>query len=393
MRDDPFNAFTQHAPLAPPEGRGEPGPLAGRTLAVKDICDVAGMRSGWGLPDRLDAAPVAEVSAHAVQQLVDAGAEIVGKTVCDELCFSLMGNNAFYPRAINPRAPERFTGGSSAGSVAAVAGGLADIATGSDTGGSVRAPASFCGLTGLRTSHGLIPLDHTMPLAPSLDTFGWFAGDVDLYATVGDILLPRSEHRFGRLFRLPDLDALTAVNSAESYAAMAARVAALLGPSKPAVLSTLDVDDRYECFRVIQAVEAWAAHGAWIGMPGRRISPAVRERFLFGSTISVDGYAGELKKRRAFTLELEDLLADDGLLVLPTVPAAAPLATSDGQAEQDYRARALRLLCLSGLAGLPQVTVPLGTDEGAPFGISLIGPRFSDRALIDVARRLLAKEG
>ena len=390
MPADPFHAFTEHAPLTRPESDHRQGPLAGRTLAVKDIYDVAGMKTGCGLPDRLAEAPVAAVTASAVQRLVDAGATIVGKTTCDELCFSLMGNNNFYPRAVNPLAPERFTGGSSAGSVAAVAGGLADIATGSDTGGSVRAPAAFCGLTGLRTTHGLIPLDHTMALAPSLDTFGWFAADIDLYAAVADILLPKSDHRFSRLVHLPDLDALTAVNSAGSYRAMAARVAELFGAPAPAHLSSLDVDDRYRCFRAIQAHEAWAMQGAWVARPGRRISQAVRERFLFGGTITVDAYARELRKRLGVTKELEDLLGDDRLLVLPTVPAAAPLASSDDETEHAYRARALRLLCLSGLSGLPQITVPLGSDEGAPFGISLIGPRFSDRALVDVARRLLA---
>ena len=229
-----------------------------------------------------------------------------------------------------------------------------------------------------------------MPLAPSLDTFGWFAADVDLYAAVGDILLPKSEHRFTRLVRLPDLDELTAVNSAGPMRRWPKGSRSCSARRGRARLTTLDVDDRYRCFRSIQAHEAWAAHGAWVARPGRRISPAVRERFVFGGTITVDAYARALGKRLGVAREMEDLLGDDGLLVLPTVPAAAPLASSDDGTEHAYRARALRLLCLSGLSGLPQITVPLGTDEGAPFGISLIGPRFSDRALIDVARRLLA---
>ena len=392
MPADPFRAFTAHAPLTASRGGSPAGPLAGRTLAVKDIFDVAGMKTGCGLPDKLDEAPVAGVTASAIQRLVDAGAGIVGKTTCDELCFSLMGNNNFYPRPINPRAPERFTGGSSAGSVAAVAGGLADIAIGSDTGGSVRAPAAFCGLVGLRTTQALIPLDHAMQLAPSLDTFGWFAADVDLYAAVGDILLPKSAHRFSRLFRMPDLDRLTAVNSSAAYEAMLATVAARFGAPAPMEIAALDVDDRYRCFRSIQAHEAWATHGAWVARPGRRMSQAVRERFLYGGTISVDAYAEAWKNRLAVSRELEDRLGDDGLLVLPTVPAAAPRADCDDATEHAYRARALRLLCIAGLAGMPQITVPLGSDEGAPFGISLIGPRFSDRALIDVARRLLEAE-
>jgi len=392
MADDRFHAFTAHAPLTMLAGGRRDGPLSGRTLAVKDLYDVAGMKTGFGMPEKLAEAPVAATTTLAIARLVDAGAEIVGKTICDEMCFSLMGNNNFYPRAINPRAPERFTGGSSAGSAAAVAGGLADIATGSDTGGSVRAPAAFCGLVGLRTTHGLVPLDHTVPLAPSLDTFGWFAADIDLYATVGDILLPTAGNRFARCFRLPDVEKLTAVNSAESYAVMAAKVAEGFGPAKPAELKTLDTDERYECFRAIQAYEAWAMHGDWVTRPGRRISPAVADRFLYGRSVSTDDYAAAWKSRRDFTAEIESLLGDDGLLVIPTVPSAAPFADADADTEQAYRARALRMLCLSGLSGLPQITIPLGDDEGAPFAISLVGPRFSDRALIDAARVLMRAE-
>jgi amidase len=187
---DRLHAFTEHAPLMEPQHRHAQGPLGGTTLAVKDLYDVAGTRTGCGLPSKLAESPIATRTTAAIQKMLDAGASFVGKTLCDELCFSLLGNNGFYPRVINPAAPERFAGGSSSGSAAAVAGDLADIATGSDTGGSVRAPASFCGLIGLRTTHGAIPLDATMPLAPSLDTFGWFARDADLYARVGAVLLP-----------------------------------------------------------------------------------------------------------------------------------------------------------------------------------------------------------
>ncbi|MGN6550614.1 MAG: amidase [Pararhizobium sp.] len=386
---DPFNAFIGHAPVGTASLKRH-GPLAGTMLAVKDIFDVAGWPTGCGLPDKLAEAKPAQQTTAAVQALFDAGAAFVGKTQCDELCFSLMGNNAFYPRPVNPRAPERFTGGSSCGSAAAVAGGLADIATASDTGGSVRAPASFCGLIGLRTTGGLIAMDRTMPLAPSLDTFGWFAADADLYARVGAILLPDSPHRFARLFRIDALDALATAPVA--YAAMRAAVEAHLGASRPVRLSSLPLAGRYPCFRAIQAYEAWAAHGPWLTAAERRISAPVRSRFEFGRTISAEAYAAESAKRKRFADELDALLGDDGLIVLPTVPGAAPLTTSDEAAQQAYRERALALLCHSGLSGLPQITIPLGSDDGAPFGISLIGPRGSDRALIGLAGDLLAAQ-
>jgi amidase len=184
---DPFNAFLDYDQAT--VSNAQSGPLAGLTLAVKDIFDVAGYPSGWGNPVRLAEAPIAAASNSAVQAMLDLGAGFIGKTQTEELAFSMIGQNVHFPHPINPRAPDRVTGGSSSGSAAAVAGGLVDIATGSDTGGSVRCPASFCGLIGLRTTHGAIPLDHTMPLAPSFDTFGWFAKDMDTYRKVAHVLL------------------------------------------------------------------------------------------------------------------------------------------------------------------------------------------------------------
>src|SRR5690242_12252572 len=161
----PLNAFLDLPQM--PVANAESGPLAGLRLAVKDIYDVAGYRTGCGNPQRFAEAHAASRTAKAVQTILDAGARFVGKTQTDELAFSLFGQNAHFPYPINPAAPDRVTGGSSSGSAAAVAGGLANIATGSDTGGSIRAPASFCGLIGLRTTHGRIPLDGAMKLASS----------------------------------------------------------------------------------------------------------------------------------------------------------------------------------------------------------------------------------
>lgn len=392
--NDAFNAFTAHAPLEIPAKSPRPGPLSGVTLAVKDIFDVEGMRTGCGLPARLAEARPADRTASPIESLASAGAVIVGKTQCDELCFSLLGNNAFYPRPINPRAPERFSGGSSSGSVAAVAGGLVDVAIGSDTGGSVRAPASFCGLIGMRTTQDLIPMDHAMPLAPSLDTLGWFARNAELYASVGAILLPPYEKPLTRLHRASELDdVLTGAGEREAYAKMAAQVEARLGPARPAAFKSLDTDARYECFRAMQAHEAYAQQGAWVEAHAGGVSPAVRDRFLFGKSVSVSDYAEHGRARAAFTREIEALLGDDGLLMLATVPGPAPFANADADTQQAFREQAHRLLCISGLSGLPQITIPLGAVDGAPFGISLIGPRASDRALIAIAAALVAEAG
>lgn len=391
---DRYNAFLHHSDA--PVAHAPTGPLAGLTLAVKDIFDVAGHRTGCGNPQRLAEAGIAAVSAPAVQALLDAGARFVGRTQTDELAFSLMGQNAHFPQPINPAAPDRVTGGSSSGSAAAVAGGLADIATGSDTGGSIRAPASFCGLVGLRTTHGAISLEGTMPLAPSFDTFGWFARDIETYGKVADVLLgahplPSREGWGWRPMRLAAADALLAGPAEDAeYRRMVAVVAAVLGEPVEAPPLSHSIDDLYWTLRRVQGHEAWAAHGGWIADSDRGLGPGVKDRFEFGRTVDDAIAAAESARRDAFRAELAERLADDGILVMPTVPGAAPRRDAAFDDLQAFRERALRLLCLSGLSGFPQLTLPLGTVDGAPFGISLLGPAGSDRALLGLGRQILA---
>lgn len=370
----------------------ESGLLAGLKLGVKDIFDVLGYKTGCGNPDKFDEARPATRTMSAVKTLLDAGARFAGKTQTDELAFSLMGINVHFPPPVNPAAPARVTGGSSSGSAAAVAGGLAAIATGSDTGGSIRAPASFCGLIGLRTTHGRIPLDGTMPLAPSFDTFGWFAEDIEAYEAVGRILLGRDTHRgiLSRPVAIARLNALVAGRKeADSYDASLAIVREALGEEELESPFQASMDDLYWCFRRLQAREAWASHGPWLTAKPRRVGQETWQRFEFGKTVDDDAANAETKRRDAFRTELGDMLGKDGFLVLPTVPGAAPLRNAPAEELQAYRERALRLLCLSGLSGFPQITLPIGTVHDAPFGISLLGPPGSDVALIRLGRRVL----
>jgi amidase len=181
-------AFVPHDLTAPLVGALE-GPLAGLTAAVKDMYDIAGHRTGGGSPEWLNAHPPAASTAAAVRRILDAGATVIGKTVCDEFFYSVTGANAHYGIPINPRAPGRLPGGSSSGSASATAAGACDFALGSDTGGSVRVPAAFCGLYGIRPTHGRIDLTGAMPMAPSFDVAGWFAAGPGLFRHVGDVLL------------------------------------------------------------------------------------------------------------------------------------------------------------------------------------------------------------
>ncbi|MDX8498696.1 amidase [Mesorhizobium sp. VK4C] len=387
----PLNAFLDLRQMPVPNAQS--GPLAGLRLAVKDIYDVAGYRTGCGNPRKFDEAHAAPQTAEAVQVILDAGARFVGKTQTDELAFSLFGQNSHFAFPVNAAAPNRVTGGSSSGSAAAVAGGLADIAIGSDTGGSIRAPASFCGLIGLRTSHGRISLDGAMKLAPSFDTFGWFADDIETYEAVGKLLLGRDPHQhpLNRPLSIRWLDAFVAGPAeAAEYGRMKTLAATVVGvPTETEYAFAFFPDDLYWCFRRLQAYEAWQVHGGWISAGNHGLGPGVDERFGFGRTIDAGMVAAETARRLAFRSELGALLGDNGFLILPTVPGAAPLAASTSEQFQAYRERALHLLCLAGLSGFPQITLPLGSTDGAPFGLSLLGPSGSDVALIRLGRRIL----
>ena len=381
-----LNAWCDYPPVEVPSGSG---PLDGTTLAVKDIFPVAGTPNGWGSPARLaEAEPDAETQPM-VQALIDAGSRFVGKAQCEELCFSLTGINAHYGAPVNPKASDRVTGGSSSGSVSLVAAGAVDIATGTDTGGSIRAPASYTGLVGLRPTHGVVSLDGVMPLAHTFDVAGWFTREADLYATVARLALPESPHRLTRLLRLDVLDDLVMDEARNALAGGRGTVARQFDDTRASREFHRSVDDWYWAFRECQAYEAWANLGDWIERTGAKLGPGVRERFDFGRGITRERYDARTVERHAMIAWAEDLLGDDTCLVLPTMPSCAPFKEGGHEKLEAFRERALRLLCVSGMTGLPQITLPLETVNGAPFGISLIGPRGSDRALVEMAGRVM----
>lgn len=388
---DTLNAFLDY-PDAPVPSSAE-GALAGFTLGVKDIFDVASYPTGGGNPDREKAFPSAATTAPAIQALLDAGARFIGKTQTDELTYSMIGINAHYPAPVNRAAPQRVTGGSSSGSAAAVAGGLADIAIGSDTNGSIRAPASFCGLLGLRTTHGRIPLAGAMALSPSFDTLGWFAADRTVYAKVGEVLLGEDTHktRLTKPVRIETLDAcLFGDQERDAYGTML-RMVTRHFDRQPAFLALSETpDELFEYFRRIQAFEAWRVHGPFITEAQPRLGPGVKERFDYARGISDEAMETASQGRRRFQQEFAALFDDDMVLVLPSQPTAAPLKSATLEELNSYRNRALTLTAFAGLLGWPQISIPLGQVHGAPFGISLLGPAGSDRQLIRLAAEILS---
>jgi amidase len=364
------------------------GPLTGLTFAAKDIIDVAGRVTGCGNPDWAASHGAAEAHAPVVEAMLAAGARLVGKTVTDELAYSLNGQNFHYGTPANTNAPGRIPGGSSCGSAAATAAGLVDLALGSDTGGSVRIPASYCGLFGLRPSHGRVSLDGVMPLAPSFDTLGWLAANAKLLKAAGDVLLPEGlGEEPTSLLIAADAFALMDEAARNRLTPWVARLEARLGAARRVEIGEPGggLAAWMRRFRVIQAREITAQHGAWIAERRPRFGPEVAARFEWAASVDEAEAAEARRQRIDFTARMADLLAGGGLLCLPTAPDIAPKVDAGGEALVRHRDRVLSLTSPAGLAGLPQVTLPLAQHEGCPLGLSLMAGPGADCALLDFA--------
>lgn len=388
LQKDELGAFCRHTHVTL-RGAGA-GPLAGLTFAAKDIYDVAGHKTGFGSPDWLRTHPEAKRTAPILQQLLDAGADMVGKTHTDELTFSLNGENAHYGTPVNVNARGRIPGGSSSGSAAAVAGALVDFALGSDTGGSVRAPASFCGIYGLRPTHGRVSLEGACPLAQSLDTAGWFTRDAATMERVASVLLAEEPDDTvpARLLLAQDAFEMAGHSATSALQRGLDRVCGLLGKPEKVTVSNEGLSQWLDVFRAIQGAEIWAQHGAWVQEAKPNLGPGIRQRVQWASTIGAEDVTQARTKREAIVRRMAELLDTDAVLVVPTVPDIAPLRGADPHATEDFRARALTLLCIAGLAGLPQISLPYGKLNGCPIGLSLIGPRDGDMMLLAIARSL-----
>ncbi len=391
---DPLNAFVGHGHI---EREGRPGgPLAGTRCAVKDAIDIAGVPTGFGHPAWLESHPVPEHDAWAVRRVLDAGARVVGKTHCDELCYSLNGANSHYGTPVNPRAPRRLPGGSSSGSASAVAGGLVDFALGSDTGGSVRVPAGYCGLYGMRPTHGAVPEAGVVPFAPSYDTVGWFAREPALFAKVGRVLLAEAAEPAPRARRL--LVALDAFAHAEPAASAALvpglqRLQALLGMAEAVTVADEGLEAWMQAFRVLQGAEIWRTHRDWVGRQAPGFGGGIAERFAWVSTLGPEDVAPAAALRASIRARMARLLEGGAVLALPTTPGPAPLLETPVPALEAWRNRCLGLLCIAGHAGLPQLSLPLAQLDGAPLGLSLIAAPGADGMLLEIAERLACDGG
>jgi amidase len=382
--DDQVGAFVrgarqQRAPLGS-------GRLSGLSFAVKDLFDVAGAVTTYGNPDWASTHAEAASTAPAVTALLQAGAHLIGKTKTVELAYGLTGENIWYGTPTNPSAPDRFPGGSSCGSASAVAAGLADFALGSDTGGSVRIPASYCGLFGIRPSHGAVGLAGACALAPSFDTCGWFTRNASLLAGVGDVLLPGGREAVdGPLLRVEEAWVNAQPEVAEALRPSLEKLERLRGRSVGVRLAPEGLDSVFDHFRTVQAEEVWATLGGWIEAVQPRLGPGVRERFAAAKATDAAIAAPGRAFRRILQARVRPLLAGGAVLVYPTSPCPAPLLSANATEQDGVRQATMGVTAIAGFCGLPEVTLPAATVNGAPIGLSLVAGPGMDRGLLALA--------
>ena len=366
------------------------GPLAGLSFAAKDLFDVAGHPTGGGNPDWARVNPVPDRHAWAVETLLDAGADLIGKTVTDEVSLGILGENPFDGTPTNPRAPGHVPGGSSSGSAAAVAAGLCDSALGTDTGGSVRVPASFCGLYGIRPTHGRLDLSGMMQQAPTSDTTGWFARDAATFARVSTVMLgeaiPDALPR--HLLVAEDAFAFVEPGTASTLRPLVDKLARLIGDAGEAVLAPPGLAAWHRAQTTLQPHEAWQTFAEWIERANPRFQFSVARNLVIGSQIPAAELAQAALVREEARGHLRRLLPEGTIMCLPTTPFPAPRCGQPLTATTALRARIICLCAHGGLTGVPHVTIPGATVDGNPVGLSIIGARGSDALLVAVARAL-----
>lgn len=382
---DPINAFVPGRDVRI-EGAGN-GPLAGLTFAAKDLFDVAGSPTGGGNPDWERCHPVPEKHAWAVETLLNAGAGLIGKTITDEVSLGILGENPFYGTPVNSAAPDRVPGGSSSGSAAAVAGRLCDFAIGTDTGGSVRVPASFCGLYGMRPTHGRMDLSGMLPQAPSSDTTGWFSRDAKTFAGVSSVLFGEAAPTElpSKLLVAVDAFGFAREDTRSALDPMVKKLSALIGNFRDEIMAPQGLSVWGRAQRTLQPAEAWATFKDWVDRENPRLAFNVARGLLAGSMMSETTLQWARLMRREARARLDYLLPPGTVLCLPTTPFPAPEKGLPLRGQNTVREQILCLCAHGGLTGVPQLNIPGATVDGAPVGLSIIGGRGTDTSLVAVA--------
>jgi len=367
------------------------GKLSGLSFVFKDLFDVQGYVTGAGNPAWLASHAPAEQSSALIESLLADGASCVGRVQTDELAYSLNGQNIHYGTPINPLAPECIPGGSSSGSAVAVANGEADFSIGTDTGGSVRVPASYCGLFGLRPTLGKLDLNNCFQLAESFDTAGIFSADLALLADAFVTLTaqPIDGVTAKQLYLDNTLAHELSTERLETLKKWCSDAQVTLVRSDLLLNSGYSLDELSLLFRTIQGFEIIKQHDSWLQQHGDSLDPAILERVIWARTISKAQYQNAKIEQQRFQHSLSTLFSElDGLWVLPTTPSGPPALTLSGEQLAIYRSQLMGLTSIAGLSGFPQLHLPAqGLQEG-PCGFSLMGLADKEADLIVTGQRL-----
>lgn len=395
-----FNGIIAELDIArlAPSANAEPDirPLAGLRFAVKDLFAVAGRTTGFGNPDWQKSHSIESSNAEVIDQLLDAGARLVAITCTDEMAFSLDGINIHFGTPLNTQLPGHIPGGSSSGSAAGVAAGLVDFALGTDTAGSIRVPASYCGIWGIRPSHGAISSQGVLPLGPSFDTVGILTPSRSILARVAAILLGlggqshklTKDRQIKKLLICDDFLALAAPNIAPDIVSAMASAQGHFDSVKHINISDTIKSDCIELFNSIRGFEAWQCHGQWLEEFDPVMAPAIKERFLNCKNATEDEANKGRTQQRELQQKLAELLNDDTALCFPTTTALPPLETASAEALQQNRMANMALCAVASLSGFPQVSIPIGLTSYNPFvktGLSLLANFGMDLAIINAA--------
>ena len=365
------------------------GPLQGLSFAAKDLFDVAGLPTTAGNPDFAERWGLPRRDAWAVAALKQAGAKLIAKTHTHELAYGITGINPHFGTPQNPKVLGGIPGGSSSGSAVAVAAGVVPVALGSDTAGSVRIPASFCGAYAYRPTHGAIPTKGMVPLAPSYDTVGLLAADPELMLRFARVLLADALPVVG-------FDRAVILRDALELCAPEAQVATLWVASK---LESLGIkieekslgllQEARETQRVLQGAQAWGFHQKWIEEKQPRLGADVRRLLEMASSYSPGEIGRALSEQVRLRSEMGTWLEPGTLVLLPATPSAAPPLADLQETEQalEFRWRTLSLTCYASVLGVPVVTVPAAQPGEKPIGVQLVGAWGSDRGLLELVQQ------
>ena len=361
----------------------EYGLLSNLNFVLKDMCDVKNLKTSCGNPDFFKKCDFANDYAPFLKDLLNEGPVLKGITVCDEFFYSLIGENGHYGTPTNLNAPSCVPGGSSSGSAAALTTDLYDFSIGSDTGGSVRIPASFCGLIGMRPTHNRINTKGVYPMAPSFDTVGWFANDKEIFQKVGNVLLKNIERSNVNFKQYVVAEDLLELCDAEVQSNFNNYINVNIPNINKTRLSTNTKAIIADNFRILQGAEVKENIIPWIENNKPNISPEIRSRIDMASKITDIEVNRALIFRKTLIDEIKKSLPEGTIAVFPTSPFSAPKSGQDDESLGSFRKRLMELTSIAGMTSRPQITIPRLKDKSGPVGISLLGWKYSDEILLN----------